>query len=136
MSRLALMIVVAAAVSGCYFRTPLRDESPAPGSPVRVTLTREGSVDLAKVLGAQIHTLDGRVVSSSHDTLAIAVTRAVRLDDSAQVWRGEHVALPRTAISVVDHRHLSVPATALIVAGVTTAAVLAGNAVKRPPVLH
>ena len=136
MSRLALMIVAAAGVTGCYFRTPVREASPATGSPVRVTLTQEGSVDLAKLLGAQIHTLDGRVVSSSHDTLAIAVSRAVRLDDSGQVWHGEHVAIPRTDISVVDHRHLSVPATALIVAGVTTAAVLAGNAVKRPPVLH
>ena len=132
--RVAIAVLTAAAlVSGCYYRTALPGASAAPGTPVRVVLTPDASHDLAPLLGDQVHTLDARVVSSTRDTLALAVIRVVRSDDRAVAWSGERVALPRTAISLVDRRRFSAAGTALIAAGVVTAAVLVRKAVLRPP---
>ena len=113
--RLTRRMAAAVALSACFYRTALRETAVAPGTAVRVTLTNQASQDLIDLLGDKVHTLDGRVVRSGADSLVIAVTRVVRVDDSAVVWQGERVALSRMPLAVVDRRHMSLPATALLV---------------------
>ncbi|HVH31452.1 MAG TPA: hypothetical protein VNA31_07290 [bacterium] len=134
MYRPATALVAALISGGCYFRTPFHGLSPSPGASVEVTLTPMGSDSLASLLGAGTRVIDGRVVPSGPDTLALAVSRALLFDGTIQLWRGEHVALPHRAIATVEGRRFSPMATALIVGGTVAGLVALAKAVKKTPV--
>ncbi len=128
----AKMVVVAAivVVTGCYSYTqagPVDAVAPATGSRVQVRLTPQGAIALAEQIGPQAVLVDGDVVSASDDSLRLAV-RAV--EDARRIttdWKGEKVAIPRSAIASVGERRLAVGATALI-GGVAAGGVIAAAA--------
>ncbi len=122
MHRWLVAVTAAAGVSsGCYFRRTMHDESPTPNTSVTVTLTTEGTEALSDPLGPSARAVDGRVLPSAPDTVALAVHRLTRVDGRIEQWKGEHVALPRRAVARVERRWFSLLATS--VAG-------------RTPVLH
>ena len=132
MRAVSLLSITALLSTGCYYRTTFGQNPPPAGAPVRVTLTRSATSLLTLKIGDQVRTVDGRAVSSSRDSLTIAVSKVVRLDDSAVVWNGELVTLSRWDIVSVEHRHFSAPVTALIAGGVVMVAFMAAKEFKKP----
>lgn len=129
------VVLVAAAliVSGCYVRSAVRGPAPVPGTEVEVTLSRSDTTQ-ATALGSNVHVLDGRVVASGPDTLALAVTRALDYGGAAtQQWHGDRIALPHSAIEKVERRRLSVVRTGILVGGVVTGFVVAYETFKTGP---
>ncbi len=137
MHRWLIVVTAAAGVSsGCYFRRAMLDARPAPNTSVTATLTSEGTEALSDPLGPGARALDGRVLPSAPDTIALAVHRMTRTNGRIEQWKGEHVALPRRAVARVERRWFSPFATAAVVGGAVTGLVLAASVVGRPPVLH
>ena len=119
--------------TGCYFHTAFRGLSANPGATVEVTLTPWGSDSLAPRLGVGAHAVDGRVVSSGSDTLALAVSRVLLTSGKIQPWLQERVALPHDAIASVEGRRFSAPATVLLAGGALAGLIIVAKAVKKPP---
>jgi hypothetical protein len=137
MHRLLFAVTAAAALSsGCYFRRTMHDESPAPNTSVTVTLASDSTDAFSDLLGPGARALDGRVLPSAPDTVALAVHRMTRVNGRIEQWKGEHVALPRHAVARVEWRWFSPFATAAVVGGAVTGLVLAANMAGRTPVLH
>ncbi len=100
MRRWLIVVTAAAGVSsGCYFHRTLRDEPPTPNTSVTVTLTADGAGELSDPLGPGAQALDGRVLPSARDTVALAVHRITRSNGRVEQWKGEHVALPRRTVA-------------------------------------
>lgn len=133
---LIALTAVAGVSSGCYFRRAMREEPPPPNTSVTVTLTADGAGELSDPLGPGAQALEGRVLPSARDTVALAVHRITRSNGRVEQWKGEHVALPRRTVARVERRWFSPLATAAIVGGAVTGLVLAANMAGRTPVLH
>lgn len=131
--RPVVLVAPALILSGCYVRSAVRGPGPVPRTEVEVTLSRLDST-LATTLGSNVHVLDGRVVVSGPDTLALAVTRALDYEGVAtQKWQGDRIALPRSAIEKVEQRRLSVVRTGILLGGVVTGFVVAYKTFKTGP---
>jgi hypothetical protein len=121
---------------GCYFHSVLHESYPEPGSLVTVTLSQDSDPRLSALIGSNAYIVEGRVIPSTPDSLALALRHVQCIGGHVEPWHGEHVAFPKSEVRGVERRWLSVPATALLVGGVMTGLVLAGKAVAKPPVLH
>jgi hypothetical protein len=133
---LAALTAFTVASDACYFRGAIHDSSPAPNTSITVTLTNEGTSEQSDPLGPGARALDGRVLQSAPDVLALAVYRMTRVNGRIEQWKGEHVALPRRVVARVERRWFSPFATAAVVGGAVTGLVLAASVVGRPPVRH
>ena len=121
----------AALVGGCYVRSPLSVPTPEPGTDVEVRLAYP--TNSAAPIGGGIGVLQGRVLPSGRDTLALAVRQTLQFDGmSTQRWNGERVPLARADIARVEQRQLSVVRSAILGAGALTALVIAARAVINP----
>ena len=121
---------------GCYFHSVVNDASPKPGSTVVVTLSQDSDPRLAALIGPNAYLVEGHVLPSAPDSLALALKHVTRLGGHVEPWHGEHVAFPRSMVVGVERRRLSVPATAALVGGVMTGLVALGKAVAKQPVMH
>lgn len=110
----ALAVSAAAVLSACYdYVRPPRD-APVPGSEVRVALTDAGSLAVAPSVGPRVETVDGRLTSVGADSVVLGATETTQYDGTESTWRGERVAVPRSAISSMSVRRLNGTKTALI----------------------
>ena len=110
-------------LSGCYVTVPVTQSTLQPGDRVRVQLTEQGADDLARYLGPNVATVDGRLLQNSDGVLALSVTTVATRAGDEQYWKGEQVSIPRTTVATVQGRKLSLWRSGLI-----GAAVLAGAA--------
>jgi len=130
LARPAVAISVTLAAWGCYTFTTLRTGSPTPGVGVRVTLDREAAARLTDQLGPGASALDGRVLSSTHDSVVLAVTRVLRQNESVDPWKGERVALERGSVTLIQGRNLSVARTTLLAGGFVAAVIIIANSLS------
>lgn len=128
--RLLAALTAATVVSGCYFHRAILDPVPVPNTSVTVTLTHDGQEQLSGLLGPGARALDGRVLASSPDTIALAVYRVRRVDGRIEQWEGRHVALPQRSAARVEERRFSAPVTTAIVGGAVLGLVLAAELIK------
>src|SRR6267143_2101954 len=110
-------IVAAAAAGACYYSASVRGQAPVPGTNVTVTLTPAARAQRSPQLGSDALVLEGRLLSRTPDSLAIAVSHVARLDERGEMWCGERVALPLQFVARVQRRRLSVPRTTLAIVG-------------------
>ena len=136
MRRSCMLAATLMAIGGCYFHSVVHESSPEPGTVVMVTLSQDSDPRLASLIGSNAYVVDGRVLPSTPDSLALALRHVQRLGGYVEPWHGEHVAFPKTSVRGVERRRLSVPATMGLVGGVMTGLVLLGKAVAKPPVMH
>jgi hypothetical protein len=131
MRRWLIAVTAAAGVSsGCYFHHAVIDPFPAPNTSVTVTLTQRGREELSGLLGPGAHALDGRVLASSPDTIALAVYHMRRVNGRIEPWEGQHVALPQRSAARVEERRFSAPATAAVVGGAVLVLALGAEMIK------
>jgi hypothetical protein len=98
--------LVAILLCGCYVNVPLAT-TPDPGQRVHVSLTDQGSVDLAQYLGRNIGSVDGRLVGGNDSTLTLSVEQVTSRSGEEAYWKGETVSLPRHTVATVEGRKLS-----------------------------
>ena len=121
---------------GCYFHSVVSDASPKPGLRVLVTLSRDSDPRLITLIGSNAYTVDGHVLPSTSDSLALALSHVTRVGGHVEPWHGEHVAFPKSMVVGVERRRLSVPATAGLVGGIMIGLAALGKAVAKQPVMH
>jgi hypothetical protein len=108
-SRCLMRVVPLAALllCGCYVNIPMTTSSPDPGTRLHVQLTDAGSVDLARYLGPNVISIDGRFIQADDSALSVSVNQVSMRSGDEQFWKGETVVLPRSAIAFVQRRKLS-----------------------------
>ncbi|HET7551800.1 MAG TPA: hypothetical protein VFK04_10950 [Gemmatimonadaceae bacterium] len=98
--------LVAIVLCGCYVNVPIAT-TPDPGQRVHVSLTDQGSVDLARYLGRNIGSVDGRLLDGNDSTLTLSVEQVTDRSGQEAYWKGETVKLPRQTVATVQGRKLS-----------------------------
>lgn len=137
--RAALMAVLIA-TGACYRYQPVAETAPALGGAVRVSLTPEGTTQIASRLGPRIVQLEGRIAQVHADTVVLKVTTARSADLVESYFDGDTVSLPRGAVSAMEQRKLAVGPTAVVGGMLVGGAVLGATALggdngngTRPP---
>lgn len=130
-TRAAVATTAVLSLQACYTFVPLAaTATPRVGEQVRVVLTPEGTVELARYLGPNVGTVEGMLSSANGDgTIAVAVEYVQLMNEVRQPWSGEGVveipALYRREVyeRVFQKRQSIVAATGLAAALVATAAI-------------
>ena len=118
----------------CYNYRPVAQPLAPAGQRLRVSLSPEGTTELAKYLGPRVEMVEGTLVSVQPDgTMSIAVEWVQTPGGVRQPWMGEGgVAIPAAYIQNVQQHTLNKTASVLAAAGITggliALAVLALNA--------
>lgn len=124
-----VMPLVAIVLCGCYVNVPLAT-TPAPGERVHVSLTDQGSVDLAQYLGRNIGSVDGRLLDGNDSTLVLSVSQVSTRAGEDDFWKGESVTLPRRSIATMEKRKLSFWRSGLIASALVGGlAIIAGSGI-------
>lgn len=123
-SRLAATGLLVVAAAGCYRLTPIDGASPAAGMEVRVSLTDEGSVRLAPLIGPRIAAVEGSVIAGTDTAIVLAVRSVVGQGGRTMNWSQERLAIPRSAVSSIRTRKLDRKRT-WFAAGLTVVGALA-----------
>jgi hypothetical protein len=113
-------------LNACYGYVP-STQPPSSDAQVRVTLTDAGTAALVGAVGPSVELIDGRVISANADSIILGVTMTTSRRSIETDWRGERIAVPRSAVASVGVRRLARARTALAVAG--GAALLIGGAI-------
>ncbi|HEX6534564.1 MAG TPA: hypothetical protein VF041_08200 [Gemmatimonadaceae bacterium] len=92
---------------GCYVTVPLASTSPGPGTRLHVQLTDNGSGNLARYLGPNVISVDGRLLQATDTAMSLSVNTVGMRDGDEQFWKGETVSLPKQAIATVQQKKLS-----------------------------
>jgi len=102
-------ILLLAAVTGCYRYVPTARSALAPGEPVSVALTMQGSINAAPRIGNDVADVEGTVSgvdSAGAITLSLQSVRR-RGENLASTWSGETIRLASEDIAEVRGRQLS-----------------------------
>jgi hypothetical protein len=122
--------LVAILLCGCYVNVPIAT-TPDPGQRVHVSLTDQGSVDLAQYLGRNIGSVDGRLVNGNDSTLTLSVSQVSTRGGDDEFWKGETVKLPRRSVATVEGRKLSFWRSGLIASALVGGlAIIAGSGIS------
>ena len=112
--------IIALVLSGCYTYGDVQTPAPELGKPMRVALTLTGGDSLARWLGPNVATIDGRLVQDSPTSYEIGVNSVVMHSGMEQYWKGETVTIPKGLIASIQERKFSWAKTGLL-AGVVIA---------------
>ena len=119
-----LTLGMALCTGACYRMTPIESAAPAQGSEIRVSLSDEGSVRLAPLIGPRISAIDGKTLESSDTAVVLAVQAVVSQGGRSMAWSQERLAVPRSAVASFRTRTLDRKRT-WIVAGLSVVGVIA-----------
>lgn len=127
----ASLTLTAWSLLGCYAYIPV---SAAPSVPVagnvRITLSPAGTESLQQALGRNVREIEGFVVRSTTDSLAIAVEQTLTSTRERFVSTGDTVVVPVAAAERIQLRQVSRKRSVLLGLGIvaTIALALAGIA--------
>jgi hypothetical protein len=112
--------------SGCFAYVPLQEgpPDPDPGTALRAELTERGQERLRPVTGSFASRTDGTLVSSTPDSLVLAVEFRGYSASRDGGRLTSNVAIPRDEIAELSLRKLSVPRTGFLIAAGTAAVFL------------
>lgn len=113
-SRAAVCTAVSTVLGGCYEYAPTLNPVASATGPVQVTLTDAGSLAVAGQVGPRIAAIEGLCTSATPDSLVLSVTQTTARGGSDTFWKGERVAVPRSAVASFGVRRLNVTRTAIV----------------------
>jgi len=133
--------------SACYRYVPATTGDPVVGGAYRGHFTPEGSRQVARLVGENVDTFDGRVVTVTDTAYLFAMSATFkRTEARTTIWTGEQLVIPRSAVNRFELRELDRPRTiraaALYSAGILALGVLVfsikslasgGGTVSPPP---
>src|SRR6476620_3137061 len=117
--------VLFANLVGCTEYIPVEgrvDAAPAPQ--VRVTLTDQGTVDVAPRLGLRAERLEGVLQSMNDSSLMLTVRKVSRQGGIEDSYEGEQVSLARRDFEAVERGKTSVPRSILLTGAIIAGALL------------
>jgi hypothetical protein len=98
--------------SACYRYVPAPNTDLIVGGQYRAHLTPQGSAQVARLMGENVGRFDGRILTVSDSGYLVAMSATLkRNDDRSTVWTGEHLIVPRDAVSSFELRELDRPRT-------------------------
>lgn len=110
--RLTALPVSAVLLFGACYRYVPTTGDVVVGSAYRGHLSAEGSQRVAPLLGVDVERFDGRFVSVLDTAYLVAMSATVkRGDPRATIWTGEHLVIPRNAVTRIELRELDRPRT-------------------------
>ena len=115
------LVPIMCVLCGCYESVPVEVNRLQPGTKLRVTLTDAGADSLARYLGPGVETVDGKLISTTDSNVALGVTSIAMRSGQDQFWKGETVAIPRSALATVQQRRVN-KSRSLLLGGVLVAA--------------
>jgi hypothetical protein len=104
--RISGAILVLLVSTSCYRLTPVEGGAPERGLEVRLSLSDEGSVRMAPLIGPRIAAIDGRVLEAVDTAYVLAVTAVVAQGGRSMAWSNERLTVPRSGVSSVRTRTL------------------------------
>ena len=109
-----LLIAVGWLQAGCYNYTPVRRSGLVPSTYVAITLTQDGSAQLAPYIGPSVMVVRGRFLSATDRGLVVsALEMETRRGDNLE-WKGESGVVPREFVRSVEERHAAKGKTAML----------------------
>ena len=108
------LVPILCAVCGCYESVPVQLSQVQPGTKLRITLTDAGTDSLARYLGPGVETVNGKLINTSDSRLSLGVTSVAMRSGQDQFWKGETVAIPRSALATVQERKINKPKSLLL----------------------
>src|SRR5439155_24510853 len=98
---------------------------PSTGERVRLTLTPQGTTDLARFLGPRVIVVTGTLSSVTADSaIVVAVDEVTLVDGLRQPWSGEGVVSFAPAYVDAVQRHVLQRTRSIVAAGVAVAALI------------
>ena len=117
-ARLAALALLTSLV-GCYNYSPVTTADPQPGTRVSAQLSDSGTLALARYLGPDVATVEGRLVAVTEQDIGISVVAVRNRNGIEHYWKGEVVTLPRGDVASVRQRKLAAGRSVfLVLAGV------------------
>ncbi|MDZ7632460.1 MAG: hypothetical protein U5K74_14205 [Gemmatimonadaceae bacterium] len=130
---MAVSVVTAVVMSGCYAYVPTTSAVIPATTPVTIRLSLAGTAALQSTIGQGVNEVEGAIVRSSADTVVVAVENTYTSTRQKFSSSGTEAAIPRPFIEDVKVRTFSRKRTILTIAGgvglaaVGAAAVAAGS---------
>jgi hypothetical protein len=116
--------------SACYRYVPATTTDLTMGGSYRAHLSPRGSADVARLMGEDVARFDGRLITISDSGYVVAMSATLkRNDDRPTVWTGEHLVVPRDAVSRFELRELDRPRTVRAAALYTLGLAVVGAAI-------
>jgi hypothetical protein len=124
----AVVAVLFANLLACTEYIPVRGAVDAASSPaVRVTLTDQGTVDVAPRIGLRASTLEGLVQSMTDSSLSLTVRKVSREGGIEDSYEGEHLTLLARDYGAVETSRTSVSRSLLLTGAIIAGALLAAK---------
>ena len=113
-SRIVWLTATLLLATECYNYTPLRRSQLAPSTYVAVTLTDDGSEELAQYIGPNVLIIRGRFLSATDRGLIVSVAAVESRRGDILEWKGESVEVPGQFVRSLEERHAANGKTALL----------------------
>ncbi len=110
--------------TSCYNLQPVSVAVPEPGTRISFAINDVGRVALGGSMGPELRRVEGSFQSKAGDDYLVNVSGVELLQGGYQTWAGESVRINSSYVSAVYEKTFSKSKTALVVGGMTVAAVL------------
>lgn len=120
----ARAVVLGAALLGsgaCYTYTTVPNTNRLTEQRAEFRFSDQGRVDMQRTLGPGALSIEGRIVGETDSAWNVKVYRLTNIDGHMNVWTGEEVEVPRTAVAIVSLRTFDRQRSVFAAAGVTGA---------------
>ena len=113
------------ASTACYEYRDVRLSDVRPNADVHIVLSTEASTSLARTIGPNASSIDGRVLSVGDRTMRVAATQIARVVGPEEFLRFEPIDVPAAGALSISIRSFDRPRTILAVGGILAAAIAA-----------
>lgn len=118
------LVLLLAALTGCYSYVPIGELRTERGSSVRARLSTPEDVRLSAVTVNDVVLVDGEVVTQGTDTLVLSALALQSQAGSEYLAAGETVMIPAASVSSLEAKRFSIVRTGLVTIAAAAASVL------------
>lgn len=119
------VIVAVLLLAACHAYQPIEQMPNAPGAHLAATLTPDGAVRVASLIGPRAAEVHGRYLASTDTSVVLSMTSVILADGQTQYWTGERVELPRQAVERWAVERVARARTALLAGALVAASAIA-----------
>jgi hypothetical protein len=122
-----LALGVAVLLPACYRYVPESAPEPVLGGSYRAHLTPGGSQTLARYLGSDVVSFEGRFLSATDTAYLVSMAQTMsKLHQRPVIWTGDQLSIPRGTIATFERRELDRNRSLRFAALYTAGAIAAG----------
>lgn len=110
----AVILLPAMALTACYSTVPVRG-TPRDRAEVVLDMTPAATQEMGSFLGRGTVSIRGRLLEWQPDSIVVSMLATEVEQGDEQLWKGERVAVPRTAVEHVTERRVQRGRTALVI---------------------